>query len=206
MSGKQQKDYPGSRDTLLSSDAWCADLARGTLCGKKREAVSTHGQEHTKIQGDTNATVSEGCFANMSHLGQCECSGRWDSQATAPPKIPKSQQSLGRRLFGEVAVMKEHHSTMRQGLSSAVSSLTCGPRMPCSPAGPAWPGEPLVPWKYKTGQSVQVSMGGHGQHHGKGKGTSECPQLHKEQGRTDFQLGGFFLVCFFFSRYGDSRQ
>lgn len=137
MSGKQQKDYPGSRDTLLSSDAWCADLARGTLCGKKREAVSTRGQEHTKIQGEANAAVSERCFANTSHLGWCEHSVRWDSQATAPPKIPKSQQSLWRRPFGEVAVMKEHHSIMRPSLSSAVSSLTCGPRMPCSPAGPA---------------------------------------------------------------------
>lgn len=137
MSGKQQKDYPGSGDTLLSSDAWCADLARGTLCGKKREAVSTRGQEHTKIQGEANAAVSERCFANTSHLGWCEHSVRWDSQATAPPKIPKSQQSLWRRPFGEVAVMKEHHSIMRPSLSSAVSSLTCGPRMPCSPAGPA---------------------------------------------------------------------
>lgn len=106
MSGKQQKDYPGSRDTLLSSDAWRADLARWTLCGEKREAVSTRGQKHTKIQGKANAAVPEGCFANTPHLGRWECSGRWDSQTTAHPKIPKSRQSLRMRLFEEVAVMK----------------------------------------------------------------------------------------------------
>lgn len=66
MSGKQQKDYPGSRDTLLSSDAWRADLARWTLYGEKTEAVSTHGQKHTKIQGEANAAMPEGCFANLA--------------------------------------------------------------------------------------------------------------------------------------------
>lgn len=42
---------------------------------------------------------------------------------------------------------------------------------------------------------VQVSMGGHGQHHGRGKERSGYPQLHREQGRADFQLG-FSLVFF----------
>lgn len=72
----------------------------------RKEAVSTRGHKHTKIQGKASAAVSEGCFANTSHLGWCEHSGRQDSQVTAHPKIPKSQQSLWVRHFGEVAVMK----------------------------------------------------------------------------------------------------
>lgn len=177
MSGKQQKDYPGSRDTLLSSDAWCANLARGTLCGKKREAVSTHGQKHTKIQGGANSAVSGGCSANTSHLGWC---GRQDSQATAHPKIPKSQQSLWVRVSGEVAVLKSHPSIMRQGLPSAVHSLTCGPRMPCSPAGPGWPGEPLVPCKYKTAQCRLDVLSTMGRERGD-QGIHSCTKSREEQ-------------------------
>lgn len=62
--------YPGSRNALLSSYAWCAKLAGRTLC-KEKERLCQHiwaetHQCYTRSQGKANATVPQRWVSNMS--------------------------------------------------------------------------------------------------------------------------------------------
>lgn len=47
-----RKIYPGPRNALLSSYAWCAELARGTLC-RRKETVSKHVGRDTQAMQET---------------------------------------------------------------------------------------------------------------------------------------------------------
>lgn len=45
-----RRTHPGSRDALLSSDAWSANLAGWALCRRRERYVNTHGERDTPAQ------------------------------------------------------------------------------------------------------------------------------------------------------------
>jgi len=131
--GMGRRTHPGPRDALLSPDAWSANLARWALCRRKERDVNTHGERHTSTardwEGKQTLRHPRDGFQIHHALGTAHQS---------------HQSSLPRPWEG---VMQQHAAT---GCTFCFLSLTCGPLMPCSPAGPGWPSAPLVPWRCRT--------------------------------------------------------